>query len=149
MSKTENQLTVQTIFLLSFKAFDIKYTFLILNEKYRMSSCTTCLIINSDSPMLWNWLICHRCQTWPGSQPHILEFFPFHNDQSKSSELPYHRNYNWNLLPGPQIGTSDGNSSRFQISGKLNCVRGLISTETMLLVCCLIKSKTDKTYVRN
>ena len=63
-------------FLLSFVAWDKNWPFFKLYEKYRMSSCTSCLIRNLDTVRLWTWLTSwDYCQSWPGSHQQIWGIF--------------------------------------------------------------------------
>ena len=74
-------------FPLLFMVCDKNRFFLILYEKYQMSSCITSKIRNSDT---WN-----RCQSWFGSHPQIREFFSYQIDQSEGSVLLHLNNHNW------------------------------------------------------
>ena len=84
-------------FYLAFMACDKNWPFLILYEKYRMSSCTICLIKDSDTPMSHAiellWLVRIVINSILLSQQQIQVFFSYHNDQSETVELPYQRNH--------------------------------------------------------
>ena len=85
-------------FFLPFMACDKHWSFLIWYVKYRMSSCTTCLIKKSQTLpclCLWIWLNSwDQFQSWPRFHQQIREFFSS-NDQNEASKLPYLCNHQW------------------------------------------------------
>ena len=81
-------------FPLSFMACYKNWLFLILYEKCRMFSCTTCLM-TLPCPWLWTSLTCwDRCQSSPGSHQIIWEFFFDQNDQNGTFAI-YFCNHHW------------------------------------------------------
>ena len=94
------QLVQKINFFLYFMTCDKNWPFLILYKKYRMSSCTTCLIRNSNTPMS----LAMDLIDLQGSMLIMASISPtnsgvlfsYQNNQSVASQLLYLQNHKWN-----------------------------------------------------